>query len=173
MSTTTDTQCRINGPWLSCPSGAAITWDGVQTQINTDLQCPLDTVDQSNFIRSSQLGICNCGTSIQGMEANSPVQPVPCDCYACPFGSRIGFAIWCDEPIIGPCSNFSCAGECNGLFDLDPVTFEPTAAPGPTSTETSSDAFKLPGGNYYTTADGLRFMVPTLLVGFLLAKWMK
>ena len=168
--TTTGTDCLINGPWLTCPSGASITWDGVVTKINTQLQCPLDTVDQSNFIRSSQLGICNCGTSIQGAEPDAPIEPVPCDCYACPLGARIGFAIWCDEPIIGPCKNFTCDGECNGLIGLDVETFPPTEAP---TKPDGATANLLPGfNNYYKTVDGLHFMLPTLIVGYLLAKWL-
>jgi hypothetical protein len=44
----------------------------------------------------------------------------------------LGFAIWCQEPLIGFCHNFTCGGQCDG--DLAEIgfpekTFPPTQAP--------------------------------------------
>ena len=135
--TETDNSCLINGNSVECPSQSSITWDGIETIIDVMLQCPLDTVDQFDHIRASQLGLCTCDTAIVGDDPSDPLLPVPCDCYACPEGSRIGHAIWCSQQLIGVCNNFTCDGTCNGLIGIDQITYDPTGAP--TSMRATSD----------------------------------
>ena len=142
MATEVDNPCSVNGPSIECPSKSSITWDGVETVIDTMITCPYDTVDQYDYIRASQLGLCDCDTAILGDEPNDPKVPVPCDCFACPPGSVIGHAIWCTQPLIGPCKNFSCDGTCDGLIPLNnnPSTFAPTEAPVVATASADGDA---------------------------------
>jgi hypothetical protein len=63
--------------------------------------------------------------------AVADAEPMVCECFACPDGSRFGFAYDCDRTIAGPCTSFNCAGKCNGEMNLglDLATFAPTGAP--------------------------------------------
>ena len=131
-----------NRTFLNCFTQEPIDYmdtsvSSISTMVRTNISCPRDIVDQTNFIRSTHLGLCQCEASIQApqvkqqVEANDspttitttsgevvePFVALPsCDCHACPHGSRIGFGIWCDDPIVGDCYNISCSGRCNDLF---------------------------------------------------------
>ena len=155
--------CSVNGFSIECPSKSSITWDGVETTIDTMITCPYDTVDQYDYIRASQLGLCECDTAILGDQPDDPKVPVPCDCFACPPGSTIGHAIWCTQPLIGPCKNFSCDGTCDGLIPLNnnPSTFAPTEAP---IDSTSADA------DAATTTLPISLTLLTVMSFFIVAK---
>ena len=129
---------------MECPADSTISWAGQQSFLDAALGCPLDAVTQSDYVSASQNGLCNCTVALYGPNVPRPNstgvgvtvasgkggQPLDCQCYACPTGSRIGFAFGCKEPIAGPCYNFTCDGSCNGdLHFIDHVTAAPTAAP--------------------------------------------
>mmetsp|Transcript_41071 Transcript_41071/g.98993 ORF Transcript_41071/g.98993 Transcript_41071/m.98993 type:complete len:156 (+) Transcript_41071:335-802(+) len=123
MTTTTDTGCQIWGAWNICPASTDFDFDGQKVDLEAELFCPLNSVTKSNFIDASQKGHCECHASLVGT-----TQPMDCNCFVCPQGSRIGFAYDCDQRIFGPCTQFNCAGECNGRFSfgLDAKTEAPT-----------------------------------------------
>ena len=121
--TTTGTGCEIWGAWNICPASTLFNFDGQEVDLEAELFCPLNSVTKSNFIDASQKGRCECHASLIGT-----TQPMDCNCFVCPQGSRIGFAYDCDQRNFGPCTQFNCAGECNGRFKfgLDVATEAPT-----------------------------------------------
>jgi hypothetical protein len=144
--TTTATDCFIQNNTIVCSADTTITFAGQVSQIDADLACPIDVVQQSDFVTASQLGLCDCTTALLGNQilgnqtlgnqtlgnqTDDATTPIDCQCFACPTGSRLAFALQCEVPIVGPCFNFSCSGECNGdlgiMVDFD--TFAPTQAP--------------------------------------------
>lgn len=123
MTTTEDTSCQIWGAWNICPASTLFDFNGQSVDLRAELFCPLNAVTKSNFIDASQKGNCECHASLVGTS-----QPMDCNCFVCPSGSRIGFAYDCEQRIFGPCTQFNCAGECNGRFSygLDAKTEAPT-----------------------------------------------
>jgi len=130
--TTSGSECNIKGEWLSCPANSKFTFNGQEKLLDAFLECPLDSVDQSQFVEASQQGKCQCDSALRN-EGETPDQAsdIDCECFACPVGSRFGFAYQCDRPILFNCKTFNCFGECNGKYNagLDPVTDAPTAVP--------------------------------------------
>jgi hypothetical protein len=126
--TTTDSTCDIWGAWNICPASTLFNFDGQEVNLEAELFCPLSSVAKSNFIDASQKGRCECHAELVALDDSKA--PMDCNCFACPEGSRIGFAYDCLERIFGPCTQFNCAGECNGRFNfgLDSATEAPTAA---------------------------------------------
>ena len=133
MSTTTGSECVIAGDKLECPADAKFSYAGANRTLLATIACPLDARTQSEFIDASQKGLCTCGSSLVNTDnPNAAEPPIQCNCYACPIGSRFGFAYECNRPITGPCDSFNCNGDCNGEFNffLDNTrTFAPTGAP--------------------------------------------
>merc|ERR1712113_1064023 len=56
-------------------------------------------------------------------------QDMECDCFACPFGMKMGFAYTCNKEITGPCKSFDCFGLCNGKYDPGNLVGRETFAP--------------------------------------------
>lgn len=138
--TTTGSGCLINGDWLSCPAGSDFKFNGNEMRLNAYLQCPLNSVSQSQFVEASQQGLCQCDSALQapGKTADE-AEPIDCECFACPVGSEFGFSYECNRPILFNCLTFNCFGECNGAFNagLNKETDAPTAAPTPGSSAMS------------------------------------
>jgi hypothetical protein len=132
MSTESGSECNIEGDFNSCPAGADFTYAGEAQTLEAFLKCPLDSVDQSGFISASQRGLCECDAALVDGDGNV-MEDMECDCFACPDGSRFGFAYSCTTPIAGPCKTFDCFGNCNNPgfnpLNLDRETFGPTEAP--------------------------------------------
>merc|ERR1712032_810959 len=61
-------------------------------------------------------------------------QDMQCDCFACPFGMKMGFAYTCNKEITGPCKSFDCFGLCNGKYDPGNLVGRETFAPSVLST---------------------------------------
>jgi hypothetical protein len=163
--TTVDTDCQIQGGFVVCPTEASVSFAGQPTYINAELSCPLDAVQQSDFIEASQLGICDCTTALLGNSPNDPTTPLDCQCFVCPLGSRLGFAFQCEVPMVGPCFNFSCSGDCNGDLGIsvDQDTSSPTQAPT-----------KTPSGGRATAGGGSSgIILPAMMIGYLLVKMMR
>lgn len=143
MSTESGSQCTIQGDYNSCPAGADFQYAGEDQTLQAFLKCPLDSVAQSGFILASQKGLCECDAAL--LDGNGTVmEDMECDCFACPDGSRFGFAYSCTTPIAGPCKTFDCFGNCNNPgfnpLNLDRETFGPTEAPvAPASVAASTD----------------------------------
>jgi hypothetical protein len=143
MSTEAGSECTISGDYNVCPAGADFEYDGVSQTLDASIQCPLDSVAQSGFISASQRGLCECDTALLDASGNV-IQEMECDCFACPSGSRFGFAYSCTSPIAGPCLTFDCFGNCNtpgfNPLNLDRATFGPTEAPLEAVTDGTSAA---------------------------------
>lgn len=124
--TTVENRCEIWGAWNICPADTTFNFDGQEVILRAELSCPLSSVTKSNFIDASQKGNCQCDAHLEGTD-----EPMDCTCFACPEGSRIGFAYDCLQRIAGPCTQFNCDGECNGKFKfgLDLNTEAPTPSP--------------------------------------------
>ena len=159
-----------NETFINCFTQEPIHWDGVISMVGTTISCPRDSVDPLNFLRSTQLGLCNCEAAIQETQVQQGVavstitntggeivEPFAaklpsCDCFACPNGSRSGIAIWCDVPIVGDCYNFSCSGPCNDLINLccggdhhgEPETSPPSTEESSSSADDSSSGANVP-----------------------------
>jgi hypothetical protein len=129
--TETGNQCRIAGDFNKCPASSDFEYAGSFQRLQADLNCPLDSVSQSEYIEASQKGLCECDSAL--VDKNQTlIKDMECDCYVCPPGSRFGFAYECTSEIAGPCKSFNCFGECNGdmnPLNLDRETFGPTEAP--------------------------------------------
>jgi hypothetical protein len=126
--TTVDSACDIWGAYNICPADTIYIYDGDKVELQAELWCPLSSVTKSNYIEASQKGRCECHAQLVGIEGEEPMN---CNCYACPQGSRFGFAYDCQERIYGACTQFNCDGECNGRFKfgLDSLTDSPTPSP--------------------------------------------
>ena len=126
MGTSVENLCTIWGAWNICPASTIFDFNGKTATLEAELQCPLHSVVKSNFIEASQKGNCQCDARLVEKD-----REMDCNCFACPEGSRIGFAYDCLQRIAGPCTSFNCAGECNGRFKfgLDLATEAPTATP--------------------------------------------
>jgi hypothetical protein len=163
MSTESGSECTISGDFNTCPAGSDFEYAGVKQTLEAFLQCPLDSVAQSGFISASQRGLCECdATLLDG--AGAVLQDMECDCFACPDGSRFGFAYSCTTPIAGPCLTFDCFGNCNdpgfNPLNLDRATFGPTEAPLETATDSYGSAATNLGSS--STVVGMAVMVAAL-----------
>jgi subtilisin family serine protease len=131
-TTNTSIGCQIFGDLNVCPANADFESAGQNLTLLAQISCPNDSVQQSSFVDATQKGLCTCDASLMdhGMVETDAV-PILCDCFACPDGSRFGFAYDCNRTIVGPCTSFNCAGLCNGEMNLglDQATFAPTGAP--------------------------------------------
>ena len=131
--TETGNQCRISGDYNKCPASSDFEYAGSFQRLQADLNCPLNSVAQSDLVEASQKGLCECDSALVDREGRL-LKDMDCDCYVCPLGSRFGFAYECTSEIAGPCLSFNCFGECNGdmnPLNLDRETFGPTEAPAP------------------------------------------
>jgi hypothetical protein len=171
---TTNSDCVIAGDFNRCPADASITYNGIKKIMDASLSCPLDSVEQSDFIEGSQLGLCDCAVDIYDADVPPPVQilgqtpdgtglsggkAASCECYLCGQGYPFGVAFTCDEVIVGSCTSFNCFGECNGdtsLNFLGGITRAPTAAP---SSESDAAAHLMAS--------------PMWLVGFMIARMLR
>ncbi|KAG7367425.1 hypothetical protein IV203_030096 [Nitzschia inconspicua] len=129
--TSSENECRIAGDYNTCPASSDFQYQGEFQRLVASLKCPLDSVGQSEFIIASQKGLCECDSELYDQQGVK-LKDMDCDCFACPPGSRFGFAYTCTSEIAGPCTSFDCLGECNGDFNplnLDRETLGPTDAP--------------------------------------------
>lgn len=141
LQTTVDNQCNIAGDFINCPAGMQFSYNNEPGFLDARLQCPLDSVQQFDFITASQKGLCECEATINDEERED--EPINCECYVCPPGSKWGFAYQCDREIYGPCTSHGCDGLCNGDLNLGLPTNAPTLAPGntaPVNSDPSSSA---------------------------------
>ena len=140
-----DNSCVNAGDVQRCPTDTTYTFNDVNYYIDSAMTCPLDSVEQSDFIKVSQTGQCDCVVDIYGPEETPPLQTLGqepcrgaqceetqgdivklqnCKCMVCPQGSTLGFAIDCENAAVGPCKSFDCFGTCNGdlIFLADPAS---------------------------------------------------
>jgi len=123
--------CRISGDSNKCPAGSTMTYAGERQTLDADVLCPLDSVQQSEWIEGSQKGLCNCVSQLMDEDCAVIEAEMDCECVACPFGMTVGFAYSCTTEIVGPCKSFDCYGKCNQKYDPgnlvgDKETFPPT-----------------------------------------------
>jgi hypothetical protein len=129
--TSAENACTIAGDYNKCPASSDFDFQGEFNRLEAFLNCPLDSVGQSEFIAAAQKGLCQCDAELQDSEGTK-LKDMDCDCFVCPPGSRFGFAYTCTSEISGPCKSFDCFGTCNGVFNplnLDRETLGPTEAP--------------------------------------------
>jgi len=141
-------KCRINGDSNKCPAGSYLNYAGERQILDADVYCPLDSVAQSEWIEGSQKGLCDCTSMLMDADCNIIEEEMDCECIACPFGMKLGFAYSCTTEIVGPCKSFDCFGRCNQKYDPgnlvgDKETFPPTVIEevidvGPSSAFTNS-----------------------------------
>ncbi len=127
----TENRCKISGDYNKCPAGSTMEYAGDQSSLDAFIQCPLDSVAQSEWIEASQKGLCSCSSSRYDENCDLVQKDMDCECFACPFGLTLGFAYSCNTEIVGPCKSFDCFGRCNGKYDPgnlvgDKETFPPT-----------------------------------------------
>ena len=157
--------CMIRGATIVCSSATSIAFNGPPTEINTQVTCPLDATNPTDFVQASQSGLCQCDVNVvlpgapgggdgdMGLLQDTPVpMPRDCDCYACPVGSRVGHAFVCVEPLVGPCLTFTCDGECNGVVETTPIVDE---SPAPVESEIPSDGPSLTPSSLPTDAPSM------------------
>lgn len=127
--------CLTTGGKISCPADSLLEFDGVPAVLRTDITCPLNAVDQSNFREVSQEGRCDCTASLvdengePAAAGNGGVLDCPI-CYICPEQTnQFGIAFECTTPVFLQCTSFNCNGECNGDIRLNAETDAPTKAP--------------------------------------------
>eukprot|EP00535_Pseudo-nitzschia_heimii_P010553 CAMPEP_0197175568 /NCGR_PEP_ID=MMETSP1423-20130617/1758_1 /TAXON_ID=476441 /ORGANISM="Pseudo-nitzschia heimii, Strain UNC1101" /LENGTH=220 /DNA_ID=CAMNT_0042624757 /DNA_START=166 /DNA_END=828 /DNA_ORIENTATION=- len=123
--------CRINGGTNKCPAGSSMNYGGQRVTLDADILCPLDSVEQSEWIEASQKGLCGCASQLLDANCEIVEEEMDCECIACPFGMTLGFAYSCTTEIVGPCKSFDCFGKCNSKYDPgnlvgDKETFPPT-----------------------------------------------
>ena len=136
----TENECTITGGWTTCPADAQFIFGGVPKQLDATITCPLNSVDQSEFRRMSQAGLCSCTSRLLD-ENNVEEDPINCSCYVCPQGTQIGFGYICDRPIFNDCTFFNCDFECNAeetTFILDKGEHDPNDQPEPPSDSTDA-----------------------------------
>lgn len=136
-------ECRIKGGSNKCPAGSTMTYAGERQTIDASILCPLDSVDQSEWIDASQRGLCSCESQLKDENCGIIEEEMDCECFACPFGMKLGFAYTCTTAIVGPCKSFDCFGNCNKKYDPgnlvgDKETFPPSEFGTTFSTEPSA-----------------------------------
>lgn len=141
----TENRCRISGDYNKCPAGSTMEFAGDQSSIDAYIQCPLDSVAQSEWIEASQKGLCSCSSSLYDENCDLVEKDMECECFACPFGLPFGFAYTCKTEIVGPCSSFDCFGRCNGKYDPfnfgDKETYPPTIFVNPADSAANRNDF--------------------------------
>lgn len=126
--------CRISGFFNKCPAGSSLSYAIENNSVDATLVCPLDSVAQSDWIEASQKGLCECEASLLDANCDILQEEMDCECFACPPGTKLGFAYSCKSAIVGPCTSFDCYGNCNEKYDPgnlvnDRETFAPTIYP--------------------------------------------
>lgn len=147
-------QCSISGFFNKCPAGSSLTYASEKNSVDAKLMCPLDSVAQSDWVEASQKGFCQCDAALLDEGCNVLEADMDCECFACPAGTKLGFAYTCTTPIVGPCKSFDCYGKCNGKYDPgnlvgDKQTFAPTDFPSPENNIETSSASNIGTPNDY------------------------
>ena len=171
-------ECKIAGENNKCPAGSEITYgEEPRRTIDAYIGCPLDSVTQSDWVDASQQGLCTCEATLLDdyCDVVSGSDDLTCECVACPFGMRMGFAYDCNQPITGVCTSFDCHGNCNLKYDpgnlLGRETFPPTTFPDPPTVApaASSSSAQTP---YGTEAHTTPLLLGTALLVVTVFKWM-
>ena len=140
--------CRIGGDFNKCPAGSTMDYGGDVQTIDAKILCPLDSVQQSEWLEASQKGLCGCESQLRDQDCALLPDEMECECFACPFGMTVGFAYSCTTEIVGPCKSFDCSGRCNYKYDPANLvggreTFAPSNLDNPTEEiDESSSASK-------------------------------
>lgn len=141
--------CRIKGGSNKCPAGSTLNYAGERNTVDADVYCPLDSVAQSDWIQGSQKGLCDCSAVLLDEACGVINEEMDCECVACPFGMKLGFAYSCTTEIVGPCKSFDCFGRCNQKYDPgnlvgDKETFAPTKIEDVVGSDPAADGSSSP-----------------------------
>ncbi|MGK3747019.1 MAG: hypothetical protein ACI8RD_007732 [Bacillariaceae sp.] len=131
-------ECRISGDRNKCPAASSINYKGEVITMDAQILCPLDSVGQSDWVEASQNGLCDCEVNLLDATCGLIEQEMDCECFACPFGMKVGFAYYCTTEIAGPCKSYDCFGQCNGAYDPGNLVGRETIVP--TTFDTQAEA---------------------------------